>query len=94
MRGFVTTPTTSGHIFGSLDHYSRDWNLADVDEVNSKPILSLSLPDPRLHEAAPDMVKHKMQMIQHALDEAKRTALVNTLHFFIYIPLVPEIRVE
>ena len=68
--------------------------MADVDEVNSRPSLSLTLPDPRLHEAAPGMLKHRMQMVQHALDEAKQTTLVNTLQFLIYIPLVPEVRVE
>ena len=86
--------TTSGHSFGSLKHYCDDWNLADVDEVNSRPSQSLSLPDPRLHEAAPGMVMHKIASVQRALDEAKQSAVVSTLQFLIHIPLVPEVRVE
>ena len=92
--GFVSHRTSSGHSFGSLKHYCDDWNMADVGEVNSKPSLSLSLPDPRLHEAAPGMVMHKMASVQRALDEAKETATVSTLQFLIHIPLVPQVRVE
>ena len=33
--GYVTTRTLSGRSLGSLDHYSRDWNLADI-EVTSR----------------------------------------------------------
>ena len=92
--GFVSHRTTSGHSFGSLKHYCDDWNLADVDEVSSRPSQSLSLPDPRLHEAAPGMVMHKLSSAQRALDEAKQSAAVSTLQLSIHIPLVPEVRVE
>ena len=92
--GFVSHRTTSGHSFGSLKHYCDDWNLADVDEVSSRPSQSLSLPDPRLHEAAPGMVMHKLSSAQRALDEAKQSAAVSTLQLYIHIPLVPEVWVE
>lgn len=85
--------TASGQSLGSLKHYCDDWNLADADEVNSKPSLSLSLPDPRLHEAAPGMVMHKIASVQRALDEARQTAVVSTLSLNTY-SLVPEVRVE
>ena len=92
--GFVSHRTTSGHSFGSLQHYSDEWNLADYEEVSSKPSHLISAPDPRLHEAAPGMVLHKLQIAQQAFAEAKVTALVSFLRHHSYIILVPEVWVE
>ena len=92
--GFVSHGTTSDHGFGSLQHYSDEWNLADYDDLTSKPSHIIPTPDPRLHAAAPGMVLHKLQVAQQAFTEAKVSALVSLLRHHTYIILVPEVRVE
>ena len=68
--------------------------MADYEEVSSKPSQIISAPNPRLHEAAPGMVLHKLQVAQQAFTEAKVSALVSLLRHHTYIILVPEVRVE
>ena len=61
--GYVTTRTLSGRSLGSLDHYSRDWNLADV-EVTSR----LSLPPARAGAITPNALARMIAEVRNSVD--------------------------
>ena len=66
--GFVTTRTLSGRSLGSLNHYSMDWNAADMGEVSS------GNPQPTPHPAGPSALAQKMHQVKVAVIEADKTA--------------------
>ena len=76
--GYVTTRTLSGHSLGSLDHYSRDWNLADV-EVTSK----LSLPPARVGSITLNALARMIAEVRNNVDNVERTASVRYSPSFI-----------
>ena len=73
--GFATLRTSSGRSLGSLEHYSIDWNGADMSEVSSTQI------HPTRHPAGPSALAQKMHALKAAVHEADKTAEVNIFFF-------------
>ena len=69
--GYVTNRTLSGRSLGSLDKYSREWNLADV-EVTSK----LALPPTKASPISPNALARTIAQARNSLDNVERTASV------------------
>ena len=84
--GFISHRTSSGHSFGSLHDYVDKWNLADADEVTSRPSQSLTLPNPRRDDVATGKVVSKIQMVQQALADVKESTMVSLFPSAIHIP--------
>ena len=76
--GYVTTRTLSGRSLGSLDHYSRDWNLADVEVT-----LRLALPPTRASTVSPNALARTIAEARNSLDNVERTASVRFSPSFI-----------
>ena len=76
--GYVTTRTLSGRSRGSLDHYSREWNLADV-EVTS----TLALPPTKASPISPNALARTIAQARNSLDNVERTASVRFSPSFI-----------
>ena len=85
-------PQQSGHSFGSLQDYVDKWNLANADEVTSKPSQILTLPISQQHEAATGKVVQKLQAVQQALADVKESTMVNLFPYLIYIPSPRDLR--
>ena len=75
-EGFVPNRTLSGKSLGSLEHYSMDWNGADMSEVST-----MNAP-PKQHPAGPSVLAQRLYAVKLAVNEADKTAAVITFFSF------------
>ena len=83
--GYVSTRTLSGRSLGSLDHYSRNWNLADV-EVTSK----MTIPPTRGGAITPNALARMITEARNSLAIIERATSVRfSPHLITFVQSLP-----
>jgi hypothetical protein len=75
---FVVMKTLSGRSLGSVEHYSMDWNNADMSEVSS------ANPEPRPHPAGSSNLARQIYAAKVAIAEADKAAMVRFYPYSFY----------